>query len=322
MVGAKSLWCESAGSVGFRSEALPILEENQVVVRALFSGISRGTETTVFQGRVPESEFDRMQAPHMAGKFPFPVKYGYSSVGVVDKGTANLPSGTNVFCLYPHQNVYVVKGPELIKIPMGIPPERAVLAANMETALNICWDAGITIGDRVAVFGCGVVGLAVSFLASQIAGVECVVIDIDEAREKIASRLGVEFIRPDRLAGEFDVLINASGAGEALAQCLDHAGLEATLVEASWYGQRQVTLPLGGAFHSRRLKLMSSQVGQVSPAQRPRWSFARRLEKSLSLLGDDRLDALISGETSFDDLPAHYGRILNDPSTLCHRVRY
>lgn len=322
MIDAKSLWCESVGSVGFRSEKLPYSKEEQILVRALFSGISRGTETTVFQGRVPQSEFERMRAPHMAGSFPFPLKYGYSSVGVVEQGNGKFASGTKVFCLYPHQDIYAVAARDLIEIPAGVPDGRAILAANMETALNICWDAGIAIGDKVAVFGCGVVGLAVSFLASQIPGVECVVVDIDGDRETTARHLGVEFSQPDRLAGEFDVLINASGAAEALAQCLDHAGLEATIVEASWYGEREVTLTLGGAFHSRRLKLISSQVGHVAPSQRPRWSYARRLEKALSLLRDKRLDVLISGETSFADLPAHYGRILTEPSTLCHRVRY
>lgn len=321
MIDAKALWCESAGRAGFRSDVLRTPDDEHVLVQTLFSGISRGTETTVFQGRVPASEYGRMRAPHMAGDFPFPVKYGYSSIGIVEAG-GGLEPGTKVFCLYPHQDRYVVKTQDLVEIPENVPVERAVLAANMETALNICWDAGIKLGDRVAVFGCGVVGMAVGYLASRIPGVECTLIDPDPDREVIARHLGPEFRHPEALTGEFDVLINASGAAAALVQCLDHAGLEATIIEASWYGEREVTLPLGGAFHSRRLKLISSQVGQVSPSQRPRWSYARRLKKALSLLADDRLDALISGETYFHELPNSYGRILTDTSTLCHRIRY
>lgn len=321
MVDAKSLWCEAAGYPVLRSEVLPPRSSGEVLVRTLFSGISRGTETTVFTGKVPETEYERMRAPHMSGTFPFPVKYGYSSVGKVEDGEG-LEKGTTVFCLFPHQSHYVVSAEALVVVPAGLAADRAVLAANMETALNICWDAEIGIGNRVAVFGCGVVGLAVGYLASQVPGVECTLVDPDVSRSEPAERMGAAFCHPDQLNGEFDILINASGSGQALAQCVDHAGLEATIVEASWYGERSVTLPLGGAFHSRRLRLISSQVGHVSPLQRPRWTYARRLHKALELLCDDRLNVLISGETAFDDLPQDYGRILTNPSTLCHRIRY
>ncbi|MFD1745379.1 zinc-binding alcohol dehydrogenase [Rhizobium helianthi] len=287
----------------------------------LFSGISRGTEATVLQGLVPESEHQRMRCPHMGGDFPFPVKYGYCAVGVVEHGPADLVNQT-VFCLHPHQDRFIVPSSDLIPLPVDLPPERAILTANMETALNIVWDAAILPGERVAIFGAGVVGTLVAYLLSRIVGVEALLVDPDLERASLASGLGITFASPTGLKGEFDCIINASGASAALSQAIDLAGFEARIVEASWYGQRQVTLSLGGAFHSRRLSLVSSQVGHVAGKQRPRWSYRRRLEKAMQLLCDPKLETLISGETLFAYLDNDYARILNTTSTLCHRVRY
>ncbi|MCO6184626.1 zinc-binding alcohol dehydrogenase [Rhizobium sp. L1K21] len=316
-----SLWFSGAGACELRAEALPAMGENEVLVRTLFSGISRGTEKLVFDGKVPESEFERMRGPHMGGRFPFPVKYGYSAVGVVDDGPAAL-KGRLVFCLHPHQSTFVTHADMVHLLPDALPPERAVLAANMETALNICWDAGVMPGDRVAVFGAGVVGSLVAFIASRIPGAEVTLVDRNSGRQSLAEALGVPFSSGADLVGEFDVLINASASAEALDQAISLAGFEARIVEASWYGENPVQLNLGGAFHARRLSIVSSQVGAVSAAQRPRWDFARRLTKALQLLGDDHLDALISGETPFEEIAEAYPGIIGDPQTLCHRIRY
>lgn len=318
---ATSLWCETSKHVTFRREPLHPVEQGMALVKTLFTGISRGTEATVLQGLVPESEHERMRGPHMGGEFPFPVKYGYCAVGQVQEGPADI-LGQTVFCLHPHQNLFVVPTVDLIPLPAELPPERGVLAANMETALNIVWDASILPGERVAVFGAGVVGTLVAFLASKIAGVDLVLVDPDLERASLASSLGIAFTSPNGLEGEFDCLINASGASAALSQAIDLAGFEARIVEASWYGQRQVSLSLGGAFHSKRLSLVSSQVGHVAKVQRARWSYRRRLEKAMQLLCEPSLDILISGESQFSDLPQDYARILTTTSTLCHRVRY
>ncbi|KQS74393.1 dehydrogenase [Rhizobium sp. Leaf384] len=318
---ARALWFPERGACHIREEALPDLGSDDVLVRSLYSGISRGTEATVFQGLVPRSEYDRMRAPFMAGDFPFPVKYGYCSVGEVIEG-GTMHRGTRVFCLYPHQDCFIVPQTALVLLPPDLSPGRAVLAANMETALNILWDAEVRPGDRVAVFGAGVVGALTAYLATGIPGTETQLIDTNPERAALAERLGLSFAPPDALKGEYDVLINASGRPEALSSAIDHAGLEGRIVEASWYGERQATLSLGGAFHSRRLSIKSSQVGHVPASQQARWPLARRLAKALDLLGDPRLDALISGETAFPDLPDHYPRILQATSTLCHRVRY
>ncbi|MGR6466468.1 zinc-dependent alcohol dehydrogenase [Rhizobium sp. PAMB 3182] len=318
---AEALWLPSAGTCELRPEALRPPQNGEVLVRALFSGISRGTESLVFAGKVPEAERARMRGPHMAGDFSFPVKYGYCLVGRVEAGEGYL-LGRTVFCLHPHQSAFVTTADMVVTLPDNLPAERAVLAANMETALNIVWDAGILPGDRVAVFGAGVVGSLVAYLASRIIGTDVVLVDRNARRSDLAEKLGLTFVEGDALDGDFDVLVNASASAAALAQALEHAAFEARIVEASWHGDAPVSLPLGGAFHSKRLSLISSQVGAVPPARRARWTFARRLSKALELLQDDRLDALVSGETAFADIAEAYPKILSDPGTLCHRIRY
>ncbi|MDH4413100.1 MAG: zinc-binding alcohol dehydrogenase [Rhizobium sp.] len=318
---ASALWFEATEICRLRRETLGTPSQNEVLIRTLYSGISRGTEALIFKGQVPESEFDRMRGPHMEGSFPFPVKYGYAAVGQVVSGPSEF-LGKAVFALHPHQDRFILPADQVTPLPDALPPRRAVLAANMETALNITWDAGIQPGDRVAVFGAGVVGTLVAYLSSRIVGTETVLIDTDPSRQGVATGLDLSFAEPDKLDGEFDVLINATAAGAALENAIAHAGLEARIVEASWYGDRNVSLPLGGAFHSRRLSLISSQVGGIPASRRARWTYRRRMAKALELLLDVRLDRLISGETAFSELPDAYARILSTPGTLCHRIRY
>lgn len=320
-ISALALWFPAAGSCQLRTELLPKPSANEVVVRTLFSGISRGTEKLVFAGKVPDSEAERMRGPNMGGNFSFPVKYGYSAVGIVEAGPAEF-TGKTVFCLHPHQDVFVVAAEMVTPLPPDVPPARAVLAANMETALNIVWDAGVLPGDRVAVFGAGVVGALVAYIAARIPGTDTILVDTQKKRQDLATSLDIAFAQPDALEGEFDVMINATASADALAAALSHAGQEARIVEASWYGDSSVPIPLGGAFHSRRLSIVGSQVGSIPPARRARWDFARRLAKALDLLADPGLDALISGETSFADLETDYPDILARADTLCHRIRY
>lgn len=318
---ASALWFEAPEICTLRRGPLGKRSEDEVLVRTLYSGISRGTESLIFRGQVPESEFERMRGPHMQGHFPFPVKYGYCAVGRVEAGPPALRDKV-VFALHPHQDRFILPADQVTLLPETLPPRRAVLAANMETALNIVWDAGIQPGDRVAVFGAGVVGTLVAYLASRIVGTETILVDRDARRQALATELDFTFAQVEDIEGEFDVLINATASGEALEKAIAHAGIEAKIVEASWYGDRPVTIPLGGAFHSRRLQLISSQVGTIPADKRARWTYGRRLTKALDLLLDVRLDRLISGETAFSELPAAYARILSAQETLCHRIRY
>ena len=304
-----------AGQAAIRDAALG----DGVLYRALWSGISRGTERLVFEGRVPESEWPRMQAPYQEGSFPFPVKYGYAMVAEAVEGS---DAGRVVFALFPHQTQYRLPDAAVIGIPDAVPATRAVLAANMETALNILWDSGAGAGDRIAVIGAGVVGALVGYLCARLPGAEVVLVDRQPGRADLAQALGCGFAGPEAAPKECDVVIHASASAAGLATALGCAGQGAVVVEASWHGAGETPVPLGGAFHSRRLRLISSQVGQLPHDRAPRWTYRRRLAKALDLLADPVLDLLISGETDFDDLPAAYGPILTDPGTLCHRIRY
>jgi hypothetical protein len=320
MSTASAFWITAPGRGEIRDEPLPPAGSGEAVVRALYSGISRGTESLVHAGRIPPSEYTRMRAPFQAGEFPGPVKYGYASVGRVESGPAEL-IGRLVFCLYPHQTRYVVPAAALQPLPEGVPPARAVLAANLETAINGLWDALPRIGDRIAVVGGGAVGCLVAWLAGRVPGCRVELIDIDPARAGLARALGVDFATPPEATGDADVVVHASGAPAGLETALALAADEATVVELSWYGDREVRLPLGGAFHARRLTLRSSQVGRLPPPQLPRWSSRRRLGLALELLADPALDALIVGECAFADLPARAAALASQ-GALCHRVRY
>jgi 2-desacetyl-2-hydroxyethyl bacteriochlorophyllide A dehydrogenase len=320
---ATACWLVEPGRAELRTETLPVPTAGQVQVRTLHSGISRGTETLVYRGEVPASEVDRMRAPFQSGDFPGPVKYGYNSVGIVEEGPAAL-RGRVVFCLFPHQTRYVVPAEAVHVLPDGVPPARAVILATLETAVNALWDAAPRLGDRIAVVGGGAVGLLVAWLAGRMPGCAVQVVDTQVARRAVAERLCVDFAGPDAARDEADLVIHASGRAEGLATALRLAAFEATVLELSWYGQREVSVPLGAAFHSRRLTLKSSQVGQVAAAQRSRWSHRRRIELALSLLTDPALDALITDTAPFAALPAVLARLATSTSdaTLCQRIDY
>ena len=315
MSAPRALWITAPGAAEIRDASLG----EGVALRMLWSGISRGTERLVCRGAVPQSEVERMRAPHQEGSFPFPVKYGYAAVARVEEGAS---AGQKVFALFPHQTRFCLLPDQIVPLPEGLPPQRAVLAANMETALNILWDSGAGAGDRIAVMGAGVVGALVGFLCARLPGCEVTLVDVDPARGALARSLGCAFAEPTALTPAQDVIINTSGSSSALTGAFEIAGPGATVVEASWHGAALVEVPLGGAFHSQRLRLVSSQVGALPPARLPRWTHRRRLEKALELLLDERVDLLISGESDFEDLPHVYARVLEDPVTLCHRIRY
>ena len=319
---AQQFWIQSPGHGEIVQATLGAACEGDVLVAARYSGISRGTESLVFRGDVPSSLYADMRAPFQEGEFPGPVKYGYSSVGDVIEGPAEW-RGRSVFCLFPHQDRYRVPIAAVTPLPADVPAPRAVLAANMETAVNVAWDAGPSVGDRVVVVGAGVVGLLVAWLFRHMAGIDLTVVDLNPARAEVADALGLSCVTEPPVDTDADLVVHASGQPEGLVTALSVAGVEATIVEASWYGTRQVRLPLGERFHARRLTLRSSQVGRLSPTRVPRWTHGRRLALALNLLRADELDVLISGESRFDELPAVMASLAEEPGdTLCHRIRY
>lgn len=319
---AQALWYVGKGKVELRAEPLSDPAAGDVVVRTLFSAVSRGTERLILSGTVAQSEWERMRAPLQAGKFPFPVKYGYCAAGTVETGPAELV-GRTVFVLHPHQDAFVVPAAIAVSVPNGIPARRATLAANMETALNGLWDAGCGPADRIVVVGGGIIGMLVAYLAARMPGADVTVIDIEAERRTTADRLGLRFALPPEAPGDADVVFHTCATAQGLATAIEAAGDEGTIVELSWYGEGSIPVPLGGAFHSRRLKLVSSQVGQISPTRRPRWTHRRRLEAALSLLHDPRLDALITDEIAFADAPSRLPEVLAPgASGLVSVIRY
>ncbi|MBX9392722.1 dehydrogenase [Streptomyces sp. TRM72054] len=318
---ARAFWLSSPGRGELRDVELPDPAEGQVLVRTLYSGVSRGTETLVFRGGVPQSQHTAMRAPFQEGDFPGPVKYGYLNVGVVEEGPADL-TGRTVFCLYPHQTRYVVPAAAVTPVPEHVPAARAVLAGTVETAVNALWDAAPLIGDRIAVVGGGMVGCSVAALLARFPGVRVQLVDADPGRAEVAQALGVGFAAPADALGECDLVVHASATEQGLARSLELLAAEGTVIELSWYGDRRVALPLGEAFHSRRLTIRSSQVGTVSPARAGR-TYADRLALALDLLADPALDALVTGECAFEELPDVLPRLASgEIPALCHRVRY
>lgn len=314
MIEPRAFWTVAPGRGEILSASLFPPDPDKLEVRTVATGVSRGTEALVFAGRVPTSQYEAMRAPLMEGAFPFPVKYGYSAAG-------RTADGTRVFVLHPHQDRFVAPASMCIRIPDAVPTCRAVLAANMETALNIVWDAAPLPGERMLVIGAGVVGLLTASLLARIPGACVTVADVDWKREMLARSLGCDFAPPEHAPREQDLVIHTSASEAGLRLALECAGFEARIVEASWFGDAAPALPLGEAFHSRRLRMIGSQVGAVAPGMRGRRSHAERLGLALELLADSRYDALLEGPTRFEEMPEAMPRILA-PGGLCHVITY
>lgn len=319
---ARAFWVREPGVGEIRHAPLPEPGAGDVVVRALRSAVSRGTESLVFGGRVPASQHAVMRAPFQDGDFPGPVKYGYLSVGVVEAGPDHL-RGRTVFCLHPHQTTYVVPAAAVTLVPDGVPVHRAVLAGIVETALNALWDQPPLIGDRIAVVGAGVLGCSVARLASQVPGTTVTLVDVDPSRAPVAEALGVAFATPEGASDGCDLVVHTSATSAGLQRSLDLLAPEGTVLELSWYGDEPTTVSLGGSFHSGRLNLRASQVGRVAPARRDRRTTGERLALALDLLRDDAFDCLLTGESDFEALPEVMPRLVSrELPALCHAVTY
>jgi threonine dehydrogenase-like Zn-dependent dehydrogenase len=319
---ARAFWVRRPGHGEIRPVTLAPPGPDEVLVRTLHTGVSRGTETLVFSGSVPPKLYETMRAPYQEGDFPGPVKYGYLNVGEVEAGPAGL-LGRTVFCLYPHQTRYVVPVSAVTPVPSDVPAARAVLAGTIETAVNALWDAAPLVGDRIAVVGAGMVGCCVAALVAKIPGARVQLVDVDESRAPVAAGLGVPFALPADAQDGCDLVIHASATSAGLARSLSLLAMDGRVVDLSWYGDRAVTVPLGEDFHVRRLTIRSSQVGTVSPATQGRRSYADRLALSLSLLADPAFDALLTGTSAFEELPALLPRLVDGSQpALCHVVNY
>jgi threonine dehydrogenase-like Zn-dependent dehydrogenase len=321
-LAATALWYVGPGKIELRAETLLQPSADQVLVATEFSGVSRGTERLIMAGKVGQSEWERMRAPLQAGSFPYPVKYGYCATGLVEQGPKEL-LGRRVFVLAPHQTRFLAPASMATPLPDGLPSRRATLAANMETALNAVWDSGAGPADKIVVVGGGIVGLLIAYIAAGLPGADVTVVDLATERAVIAQSFGAKFATPDKCPEDADVVFHATASAPGLATAINAAGFEGTVVEVSWFGDGTTPTPLGGAFHSRRLRLISSQVGHVATTRRARWSYRRRLEAALTLLQDGRLDALITEEIAFTDAPTLLPALLSPAAKgLAPIIRY
>jgi 2-desacetyl-2-hydroxyethyl bacteriochlorophyllide A dehydrogenase len=329
MLEATAFWIEKPGVGVLRREPLQQPDDGDVLVRTLYTGISRGTETSVFTGHVPQSERERMRAPFQEGDFGDPesaglgpVKYGYLNVGVVEQGPESL-TGQTVFTLFPHQSAFVVPADAVTVVPDRIPPRRAVLAGAVETAINVLWDAAPRVGDRVCVIGAGMIGCCVARLLRGILGVDVTLIDVNPARRDVADQLDVRFADAADAPPERDIVINTSGSDAGLQLALETVVTDGDVIEASWYGDRPATLKLGADFHSRRLSIRSSQVGAVAARRRGQRTPGQRLELAVQFLSDPAFDALLTADSSWRELPEVMSSLADGSRTdLCHTIRW
>lgn len=321
-VHATAYWTTAREQGELRSEEIEGPGPGDALVRALYSGISKGTEMVVHRGAVPPRVAEEMRAPHQEGNFPGPVKFGYLSVGVVEEGPEGW-KGQRVFCLNPHQDRYVVPVKELTRIPDNVPSQRAVLTGTVETAVNALWEAGPRLGDRVAVVGAGLVGGMVATLLRTFPLQRLQLVDLDPDRKKLADTLNVDFTHPDDALADCDIVFHCSASQEGLERSLQLVGDEGDVIEMSWYANREVTLPLGEDFHARRLSIRASQVGVVARARRHRRTNADRLDLAVSLLSDPVFDAFLTGSSPFEELPdVVQGLAHGKLDALCHVIEY
>jgi len=320
---ASALWYIAPMRAERRTDPLPAPgpDEARLVMQA--SALSRGTERLIASGLVPEGEKARMRCPMQGGDFPFPVKYGYCAVARVSAGPEEWLN-KRVFVLHPHQDQFNAPVSMLNLLPDDVPDDRAVLAANMETALNAIWDSGMSAADKIVVVGGGVVGLLITYLGARFPGTDVTLVDINPARAGIAHAFGAAFALPEDAPKGADIVFHTSANPAGLATAINAAGNEGVVVELSWYGDKPVPVPLGGHFHAGRVRLISSQVGTVSPGHAARgWVYSSRLQAAFRLLRDARLDALITERIGFHALAPAIPRLLaGDAEGLVTLVTY
>jgi len=305
---AAAVWFPRARSVELRTEELAEPGPDEVRVRAALSAISQGTEMLVYRGEVDADL--ALDLPTLVGGYGFPLKYGYASVGravAVGRDVRGVGEGDLLFALHPHQDEYVVSASLVRRLPDRTTPEQGVFVANLETAINVVLDAKPRLGEVVAVFGQGVVGLLITQLLRR-SGARVIAVEPSALRRSFAERCGAEVAitphdgaalrRLTRGRGA-DIAVDASGSPSALQEAIDCVALEGTVVVCSWYGEKPVPLDLGGIFHRSRVRLVSSQVGRIDPSLAPRWDRARRLDMATDLLGELILEDLVTHRIPF-----------------------
>jgi threonine dehydrogenase-like Zn-dependent dehydrogenase len=298
-----ALWHRSASESEIITGDIRKEEGKELLVESFFSLVSIGTERTVALGMVPPEIREQMKVPYMEGSFSFPCKYGYSLVGKIIRGPAGLKNRF-VHLMHPHQDMAWVHPSSVFPLPDGIPPRRAVLAGNMETAVNALWDSEISVGDSVLIAGFGIVGALIALLASCIPGVAIVVLETNEKRRSLAAKLGFDLFENFRTGNTpFDAALNTTGDENALQICIDNTGFESQVTEVSFYGTKAVSVRMGGNFHISRKRIAVSQVSNLPLKKLARWDHLRRKQLVYNLLKDNRFDCLVENAVPFHDAP-------------------
>lgn len=306
---------------------LPAPAPGQLLVRTRWSGISSGTELLCYRGLLdPDLPLDE-RIGSLGGTFRYPFAYGYSCVGEVEASDGPLPPGTGVFAFHPHQDRFVVGADDVVALPPGTDLRAATLFPLVETGLQLSLDAGQVAGETVVVLGLGAVGIITALLLQR-AGARVLAADPLPGRRELAGSVGLDAVAPDDLPGAVPpggvpLLVELSGSPAALAGALGLLAHEGTALVGSWYGQQPVELPLGAAFHRRRLVIRSSQVSTIPAALSGRWDVARRRRVAAGLLGDLPLSALATTELPFADAAEAYAALdRRDDGVLHVALRY
>jgi 2-desacetyl-2-hydroxyethyl bacteriochlorophyllide A dehydrogenase len=323
-ITARAVWFVAPYQVEIREAPPAALRPGELLVRTEFSGISAGTELLAYRGqldpRVPRDETLTV----LGGTFAYPFTYGYSVVGTVEASRCDVGEGARVFAFAPHQDRLVVSGADVVPIA-GADARAATLFPLVETALQVTLDAGVRYGEVVVVLGLGPVGILTSMLLAR-SGATVVASDPKPWRRQLAQRCGIAAIEPEALSEAastvtgnrgVDVLVEASGNPAALAGSLDVLAHEGVAVVASWYGSKPVTLPLGAAFHRRRLEIRSSQVSTVGGRAR-RWDRRRRRDAARGLLDALPLSALASHSFPFERAADAYATLDREDEGVVH----
>ena len=290
-----------------------------VLVKTIYSGISKGTEKLISSKMVSKNQFELMQAPFQKGNFNLPIKYGYINVGKIINGPKNLIN-KNIFSLYPHQTIYEIPIKNINLLPKDN-LKKYVLVANMETAINIFWDCSANKNDKILIFGLGTVGLLTAFFFKLKNYKKIYVYDSNINKKKYCNLLRLNFINLKQ-AKDFNIIINTTSNYKVLEKSMSILVNEGKIVEASWYGSKKGYLSLGDYFHSRRLKLISSQVSKIPNHMKNKYDYKKRLKLAINSLKHKKLEKLITSESNFFNLERDYFKILNNKNTIMHLVKY
>ena len=316
-----SLWLENKNKPKIKKKLLrPSNKPNTLIIKTLYSGISKGTEKLVSSGFVGKDQYKIMKSPFQEGTFSFPIKYGYINVGKVINGPKKLLH-KNTFALYPHQDLFEINSKEVQILNESNNPKKYLLTANMETAINIFWDTQASNKDKIVIVGMGSVGILTAYYFKLQNYKNVFICDSNLKKKKFATLLGLNF-KDFKSIKDIDVVINTTSNYQIINKSFNKLNLEGKIVEASWYGNKKGIINLGGNFHSKRLKLISTQVSNIPKYLSNKHNYKSRLKLAIKALSSNKLLKLVNTESHFNNLEEDYVSIINNPDSIMHAIKY